>query len=181
MFNHSLLSRSFVSAVVAAAFITEPTPAVAQGGNVLEEITVTARKREESLQDTPISVTAFTGDMLEQQQIDDLDGVASSTPNLEFDYSSTFSGANAGSVYMRGIGQIDFTLTTEPGVGIYLDGVYISQSIGSVLNLVDIDTVEVLRGPQGTLFGRNTIGGAINVRSKRPDDTLHGEVEVTTG
>ncbi|NKB38730.1 MAG: TonB-dependent receptor [Gammaproteobacteria bacterium] len=133
------------------------------------------------MQDTPISITAFTGEMLERQGITSLDGVASSSPNVEFDYSSTFSGANAASVYMRGIGQVDFTLTTEPGVGIYLDGVYISQSIGSVLSLVDIETVKVLRGPQGTLFGRNTIGGAINVRSKLPDDQFHGDVELTGG
>lgn len=149
---------------------------------VLEEIVVTARKREESLQDTPISITAFTGDALEQQHIQNLAGIAGFTPNMEFDDVSTFSGSNsAASVFIRGIGQVDFTLTTEPGVGIYLDGVYISQSIGGVLNLVDIDRVSVLRGPQGTLFGRNTIGGAINVVSKLPEDKFYGDVKLTTG
>ncbi len=149
---------------------------------VLPEIVVTARKREESLQDTPISITAFTGESLERQQIDQLDSIASATPNMMFDNSTGFAGSNsAAAVYIRGIGQVDFTLTTEPGVGIYLDGVYIAQSVGSVLSLVDVQRIEVLRGPQGTLFGRNTIGGAINVTSKLPDETLHGDVEVTGG
>lgn len=177
----SKLKLSWILLLCGAIVLVMPSGHVIADATVLEEITVTARKREESLQDTPISVSAFTGEMLEQQGITRLDGVAASSPNVEFDYSSTFSGGNAASVYMRGIGQVDFTLTTEPGVGIYLDGVYISQSIGSVLSLVDVDTIEVLRGPQGTLFGRNTIGGAINVRSRLPDEELHGELELTTG
>jgi iron complex outermembrane receptor protein len=149
---------------------------------LLEEVTVTARRREESLQDTPISITAFTGEALERQQIERLNGIASATPNLIFDSGATFSGANSSaSVFIRGIGQVDFSLTTEPGVGIYLDGVYLSQTIGSVLDLVDVERVEVLRGPQGTLFGRNTIGGAINVTSRKPDNSTHGDIEVTTG
>ncbi len=98
---------------------------VASGG-VLEEIVVTARRREESLQDTPISITAFTGAALEQRQINFLSDIGPFTPNMMFDTGSTFSGANtSASVFIRGIGQVDFTLTTEPGVGIYLDGVYI--------------------------------------------------------
>ena len=155
----------------------------AAGGGMLEEITVTARRREESLQDTPISITAFTGDGLQMRQIDRLSGIGPFTPNMQFDTGATFSGANSSaSVFIRGIGQVDFTLTTEPGVGIYLDGVYMSQTIGSVLDLVDIERVEVLRGPQGTLFGRNTIGGAINVTSVKPStEKLDGDVKVTVG
>ena len=181
MLFHASFTRRLAAAAAIAMLAPTAPPVFAQGAAMLEEITVTARKREERLQDTPISVTALTGAMLEQRQIDTLDGIAGSTPNLEFDNATTFSGTNAAAVYLRGIGQIDFTLTTEPGVGIYVDGVYLSQSIGSVLSLVDIDAIEVLRGPQGTLFGRNTIGGAINIRSKLPDDKLHGEAEVTGG
>ena len=125
-----------IDELIRGSLVTDPifivSAANAQG--VLEEIVVTARKREESLQDTPISVTAFTGDTLEAQHIDNLDAIASFTPNMEFDSSSTFSGSSgAGSIFIRGIGQVDFTLTTEPGVGVYLDGVYVSTSIGSVL------------------------------------------------
>ncbi len=90
-------------------------PGVA-GGGVLEEITVTARRREESLQDTPISITAFTGDALQQRQINFLSELGPFTPNMMFDSGATFSGANtSASVFIRGIGQVDFTLTTEPG------------------------------------------------------------------
>ncbi len=154
----------------------------ATASSLLEEIVVTARRREERLQDTPISISAFPGAPLDQPQLNPLSGIGLSTPNLMFDTGATFSGANSSaSVFIRGIGQVDFTLTTEPGVGIYLDGVYLSQTIGSVLDLVDIESVEVLRGPQGTLFGRNTIGGATNVTSRKPADGTHGHVQVTTG
>ncbi len=115
----------------------------------LEEIVVTARRREESLQDTPVSITAFSGEALERQHIDRLNGIASFTPNLTFDNGATFSGANSSaSVFIRGIGQVDFTLTTEPGVGIYLDGVYLSQTIGSVLDLVDIEASRCCADPR---------------------------------
>jgi iron complex outermembrane receptor protein len=162
--------------------LAAPAPAPAQEAGALEEIVVTARKREESLQDTPISITSFSGAALAQQHVDRLDGVAAATPNLIFDTGTSFSGAaSAAAVYIRGIGQLDFTLNSEPGVGIYVDGVYVATSIGSVLDLIEIDRVEILRGPQGTLFGRNTIGGAINVITRLPDDTLHGDLKVTAG
>ena len=172
-----------VIAVTVLASAPAPRLAVAQDEAVgLEEIVVTARKREESLQDTPISITAFTGDMLEQQHVTSLDEIAGYTPNLQFDTATIFSGSNAAAaVYIRGIGQIDYSLTNDPGVGIYLDGVYMSTSIGSVLDLVDIERVEVLRGPQGTLFGRNTIGGAISVTTRQPDNSLHGDFKAVLG
>lgn len=177
---------AFIAPLLALLLPGPPPEALAQddtrAASEIQEIMVTARKREETLQDTPISVTAFTGETIARQHIDQLDGIASATPNMMFDSSTGFAGStSAAAVYIRGIGQVDFALTTEPGVGIYLDGVYIAQSIGSVLNLVDIERVEVLRGPQGTLFGRNTIGGAISVTSKLPNGTLNGDVQVTTG
>jgi iron complex outermembrane receptor protein len=151
-------------------------------GAMLEEVVVTARKREESLQDSPVSITVFSDDMLDQMHIDRLDGIANATPNLMFDTGASFSGGtSAAAVYIRGIGQIDFTLNSEPAVGIYLDGVYIATSIGSVLDLAEIERVEVLRGPQGTLFGRNTIGGAINISSRMPGPEPYQELEVTLG
>lgn len=177
--------RHWLLGCLAASSLAAPCPIAAatdESAVALEEIVVTARKREESLLDTPVAVTAFTGDALAKQHVDRLDGIATATPNVVFDAGGTFSGTStSASVYIRGIGQIDFTPTTEPGVGIYLDGVYMSQAMGSVLELVDIERVEVLRGPQGTLFGRNTIGGAINVTTRQPDERLHGEARITTG
>ena len=183
--NNHTRQLTFLLAMLAGPLLAvEPVMVRAEVQNEagLEEIVVTARKREESLQDTPVSITAFTGAMLEQQHITSLDKIADATPNLIFDTGTTFSGSNAAAaVYIRGIGQIDYSMATDPGVGIYLDGVYVATSIGSVLDMVDIERVEVLRGPQGTLFGRNTIGGAINVTSKLPDAPLHGDLKVTAG
>lgn len=151
-------------------------------GSSLEEIVVTARKRKEDIQDTPISITALTAAGLEERQMTSIASIDHFAPNVVFNTSSPISGTrSSASVFIRGVGQTDFALSTDPGVGIYLDGVYIARSVGSVLDILDVDQVEVLRGPQGTLFGRNTIGGAINITSKRPDQELHTEVSVKTG
>lgn len=148
----------------------------------LEEVVVTARMREESLQDAPISISAFTGDSLEYRGVSNIGDIASLTSNLTFQNNPSFGGSsNAASVYIRGVGQKEFLPTTDPGVGIYVDGVYIARSVGAILDLVDVERVEVLRGPQGTLFGRNTIGGAISLTTKKPHSELAGKVSVTTG
>ena len=148
----------------------------------LEEVIVTAQKRAQNLQDIPIAVTAFTPDDIERQNITNIAQIAEFTPNVVFDTTTSISGLSSGAaVFIRGIGQIDFGLTTDPGVGIYVDGVYISRSVGGVLDTLDIERVEVLRGPQGTLFGRNTMGGAFNITSQRPGGTLGGIAEMTVG
>jgi len=148
----------------------------------LEEVVVTARKREEGLQNTPISITAVSSEGLEKRQIISMDQVSNITPNLTINTSSAFSGSSqTPAVFLRGIGQTDFTLNTDPGVGIYVDGVYISRSVGALLDLVDVERVEILRGPQGTLFGRNTIGGSISITSNKPADDLSGKAKVTIG
>ncbi len=158
-------------------------PAYAQDASyTLEEVVVTARKREENLQQTPISITAFTSQSLQALQVDNISQIASATPGLTFDSSTAISGSRvSSSIFIRGIGQTDFTLVSDPGVGLYLDGVYIARSVGGVLDVVDVERVEVLRGPQGTLFGKNTIGGAISITSKSAGDEFAGEVEVKTG
>ncbi|MFC3052001.1 TonB-dependent receptor [Kordiimonas pumila] len=148
----------------------------------LEEIIVTARRRSENIQDTPVAITAFSGTGLKDRQINSIDGIADFTPGLTINSSSAFSGSSQSvSVFMRGIGQTDFTLNTDPGVGIYVDGVYISRSVGALLDLVDIDRLEVLHGPQGTLFGRNSVGGAISITTSRPADEAGGKVFATVG
>ena len=148
----------------------------------LEEVQVTAQKRTSSLQDTPISIQAFTDADLKAHSASDISQLADLTPNLVFDATSPISGSsNAAVVFIRGIGQTDFVLTSDPGVGIYLDGVYISRAMGGVLDLLDIERVEVLRGPQGTLFGKNTVGGALSVTTKKPGPEFEFEGSLTAG
>ena len=149
---------------------------------VLEEITVTARKRAETLQDTPVSVTAFTGNNMEARGFTDVSQISDYTPNVQFDTTAPLSGgSNAATIFIRGVGQTDFNHNVDPGVGVYIDGVYLARSVGSVLGLLDVERIEVLRGPQGTLFGKNTIGGAVNVTTKRPGGEFEGKVNATYG
>ena len=176
-----------VAAVVAAILLTDSAAIFkqvhAQGRSsaLLEEIVVTARKREENLQDAPIAVSAFSGDALDFRGITEIGKLDQFVPNLVLNESTTYSNVTNAAVYIRGIGQNDFTPVIDPGVGIYVDGVYLGRSVGAVLDIVDLERVEVLRGPQGTLFGRNTIGGAISLSSKKPDEEFGGKVDVKYG
>ncbi len=183
----SINKAAFVNVFLTIVYFTQPFGIVwAQGSGspsaVLEEIIVTARKREESLMDTPIAITAFQDEELRAANISSIDQIANAAPGLIFDDTTSISGSpNSASVFIRGIGQADFTLTSESGVGIYIDDAYLPHSMGNVVDAIGIERVEVLRGPQGTLFGRNTIGGAVRVVSKKPHDELEGDVEVTLG
>jgi iron complex outermembrane receptor protein len=148
----------------------------------LETITVTARKVAENQQDTPIAVSAFTAQALVDRQVfktDDLDQI---TPNLQFSNNAPLAGNNASSqVFIRGIGQTDPTSTVDPGVGLYIDDVYMGSAVGGTMDFRDIASVQVLRGPQGTLFGRNTIGGAILITTTEPGDVFGGSARVGLG
>src|SRR3990170_366663 len=183
------LSRGFASLSGALCIVAVPIHAQNTGGSSealeglgLEEITVTARRREENLQDTPVAVTAFTGEALEMRAASSVDAVSQFVPNVQFDGAAALSGgAYNATVFIRGIGQNDFAIFSDPGVAMYLDGVYLGRSIGGIMDAVDLQRIEILRGPQGTLFGRNTIGGAVNIVSKQPTDELEGEVSVTGG
>ena len=182
-------SKSFKCAffvVVSASLLCPSAPLSAQsesGSSVyLEEIVVTARKREESLQDTPLAVSAFNAAELENRNIVSVSEVSRYVPNIQFDNVAWESGGgNSSQIAIRGIGQTDYVLTIEPGVALYVDGVYISKSMGSMVDNIDLERVEVMRGPQGTLFGKNTIGGAVSVISKRPSEEFEGSMEVTGG
>src|SRR5690606_20425840 len=135
-----------------------PIPSSAQVEEV-GTILVTARRREESLQETPIAISAFSAETLEQRQIVQTQDLERITPSLQFKPAGQLSGNSAASVvFIRGIGQLDPTAAVDPGVGVYIDEVYVGRSVGGTLEFGDIASVEVLRGPQGTLFGRNTIG-----------------------
>jgi len=148
----------------------------------LEEITVTARRVEENLQDTPISITAISGNALEERQVFRTDTLDQLVPNLQFANNAPLAGNNASSaIFIRGIGQTDPTSTVDPGVGLYIDDVYIGNAVGGNMELRDIASAQVLRGPQGTLFGRNTIGGAVLLSTADPGDEFGGKVRAGFG
>lgn len=136
-----------------------------------DDIVVTARRRAERLQDVPVAVTALSAANLEAKGAMDIAAIAPSTPGLSFNGGAVGGSGTSSSaqIFVRGIGQDDYLPTTDPGVGIYIDEIYLGRTTGSILSLTDIERVEVLRGPQGTLFGRNTIGGAILVTTRKPD------------
>ncbi|MDK2760779.1 MAG: TonB-dependent receptor [Sphingopyxis sp.] len=188
-------TRLLCASALAAGLVAAAAPAQAMQADGAEsaptaapdpaydEIIVTARKREENLQNTPIAITAIGGAQLEARGAVDLTTMQNIAPNLTLKTGGGTSGATFTPVInIRGIGQGDFTINTDPGVGVYIDGVYLGRSVGSVLDLADVQRVEVLRGPQGTLFGRNTIGGAISVVSKMPDPReTSGSLSITGG
>lgn len=157
---------------------TSATPESEREG--IEEIVVTSRKREETLQEVPLAVTAFTEIDLKDQQIRRLDDVMKTTPSLMMDNAV---GGTSGSarIYMRGVGNGNAGLRDENGIGIYIDGVYQPRATQQILAVSDIRSIEVLRGPQGTLFGKNTIGGAINVTTAKPGTDFAGYGEVRVG
>ena len=146
----------------------------------IEEIIVTARKKEESLQKVPVAVTVLSADDLEKRSIPDLLEVARFTPNMYITPIGTAS-PDQSSVFIRGVGNADSFVTTDPGVGTYVDGVFLGRAQGGILDILDIERIEVLRGPQGTLFGKNTTGGAINVVSNAPEGDLNGKLSLTFG
>ena len=150
-------------------------------GYGLEEIVVTTRKQSENLQSTPVTVTAFTETALQNRGIQNNADIANFTPNVVFDTSSTFAGADTFQAFIRGVGQSDFALNTDPGVGLYIDGVYFARAPGSVIDLLDIERVEVLKGPQGTLFGRNSIGGVVSIITRKPTNDFEFRGEATVG
>ena len=154
-------------------------PAEGQKTTTLESIKVTARKREETLQEVPVAVTAFTADALDRLNVRDLSDLDAQVPNLTL-YAARGSNTTI-TAYIRGVGQSDPLWGVDPGVGLYLDDVYVARPQGALLDVFDVDRVEVLRGPQGTLYGKNTIGGAIKYVSKGLRSDFNGYGSATVG
>jgi iron complex outermembrane receptor protein len=175
----ALAVAGVLSAIAPPSFAADKP--VAAPSDSLEEIVVTAQFRSEKLQNVPIAITALSSESMDSRNMTNLLDVANVAPNVTmFENSAAFGKTNA--AFIRGIGQGDFNLAAgEPGVGIYIDGVYFSTTLGSAFDLFDLDRVEILRGPQGTLEGKNAIGGAINMISKKPVGDGSGFVDVTLG
>jgi iron complex outermembrane receptor protein len=175
--------RAALFASIAMSGLAVTAPAMAQeeatGADNADEIIVTARRREENLLDVPIAVSAFSGEALELRGALDLTDIGNITPNTTLE---TSRGTNSTlSAFIRGIGQQDPVSGFEPGVGIYLDDVYLNRPQAAVLDIYDVERIEVLRGPQGTLYGRNTIGGAVKYVTKRLPQEFALSARATVG
>jgi|688.fasta_scaffold28413_2 iron complex outermembrane receptor protein len=165
----SRLVAAAVAAIVAAA------PVSAAENDVLEEVVVTAEKRSSTVQDTPISIAAFSGAELESAGITTTDGLSNLTPGLVVQKEVI------GKVVIRGVGTENFSVGSDPGVAIHHDGVYVARSSVSIFDFFDTERVEVLRGPQGTLYGRNATGGVINIISRKPEKDFGGYAKLDVG
>jgi len=145
-------------------------PAFSQGVQALEEIVVTARRREENLQEVPVAITAFSAEELELRSIENVEDLQVLLPNVDIRGNGT-SGGNQGNMAIRGI----------PGVARYIDGIALSGNQGSLENVVELERIEVLRGPQGTYFGKNAIGGAIQYVTQKPQEEFGARIKATLG
>ncbi len=176
-----LISTAICSSCMLAAL---PTVASAQtdeasSGVGIGEIVVTAQKRAENIQDVPIAISAVSGQYLESRGITSIDSLGSIAPNVKIERAP--SNKTISQISIRGSVTINPAITWEPAVGLYLDGVYIAKAQGSIFDVADLERVEVLRGPQGTLYGRNALAGAVNLVVKKPSGELGGSAELSYG
>ncbi len=162
-------------ALAVTSFLAFPNPASAS----VEEVLVTAQRREQNIQDVPIALTALSADEMEARQIDEPLDVVNYVPNL-FGGNNTGLGT-ANSYYLRGIGNTESIATFDAPVGTYVDNIYIARQNGNNVSFFDVERIEVLRGPQGTLFGRNTTGGAVSIHMKKPAEEFGGYAEISLG
>jgi iron complex outermembrane receptor protein len=174
----SLKTRYLSGAVMLLSAAAMTQSAMAQ--DQLEDIVVTAEFREANLQDTPIAITAVNADMLDARGQTSIDQVAAQAPNVSL-RPQPQNGGSGLIAFIRGVGQVDFNYALDPGVGVYVDDVYIPTLSSSLLELMDLDRVEILRGPQGTLAGKNSIGGAIKLFSAKPQGDNTGSFKVEYG
>jgi iron complex outermembrane receptor protein len=175
-----LLLAGAASAVAQDAPAGSTAPSAEAGG--LQEIVVTAERRSENIQSVPIAVSAFTAEQLQSRNLTDVHTLGAVTPGVNLDAGAPFSGDRSVlSASIRGVGQDDFAFNLNPAVGVYLDGVYLARTIGANQNLLDVDRVEILKGPQGTLFGANTEGGAISIVTHTPGNEQRFIAQATGG
>ncbi len=167
-----------VSGAIAVALLVEPAAAQEEPDGGIEEIVVRARRREELLVDTPISVTALSDSTLRDAGVYRVDEIQNLVPNLQF---SVGRENQEGFIRLRGVGTTSGEIVFDPGVAVYIDGVFLPRMIGQLIDVVDIGQIEVLRGPQGTLFGKNSVGGAISINTIKPQPELSARMLVSAG
>ncbi|MEP6347318.1 MAG: TonB-dependent receptor plug domain-containing protein, partial [Parasphingorhabdus sp.] len=175
--------RATLATASLLAIMTVSAPALAQQDtsdqaqeSTGDVIIVTANRRNQSIQDVPLSITAFDGDELDNRSITSIEQVGAIAPGVQI---STYQGDT--SIFIRGIGTPSIIAGTDSSTATYIDGVYISRPAAIGPQFFDIDRIEVLRGPQGTLYGRNATGGAVNIVTNRPTDVLEGNLQMTVG
>lgn len=180
-----LLAGACMSTVAIAA---QPVPEAGAGTEAsassdvhVEEIIVTAQRRETNLQETPIAITALSGGALDARGVKNIGNLENFAPNLQINQGRPDGGGSTAAITIRGVGQNDAQFPNDPGVGLYIDGVYSARSYGGLIGLLDVERIEVLRGPQGTLFGRNTIGGAVNIVTTPPSQEFNGHINLLYG
>jgi len=169
---------SLAALLAGPAMAEQPSPPEADAA--MQDIVVTAQFRAQNLQDTPLAITAINAALLEARGQSSVIDVASQSPNVTLRPATSNLGPSL-QAFIRGVGQFDSSFAQEPGVGVYVDDVYYPTLTGSIIDLVDLDRVEVLRGPQGTLSGQNSIGGSIKIYSRKPDGTEGGFLQATYG
>lgn len=180
MQNNLRLSAALLAlAIAGTGTVAWGQEAAQQETTGLQEIVVTAQKRVESLQQAPLAISAISADTIEQRGITDVSSLTSVAPNLVVGQTGAASANIA--IFIRGIGESDTVLTADSPVGLYVDGVVLGRTSGAIFDLVDLERIEVLRGPQGTLYGRNTTGGAVNLISKKPSDGFGLEQTISAG
>ncbi|MDE2620556.1 MAG: TonB-dependent receptor plug domain-containing protein, partial [Sphingomonadales bacterium] len=179
--------KKFVGYLMATCMLAASAPAFAQQANAetdggIQDIVVTAQKRVESAQTVPIAISVFSGSALSERAVSNVSQLTAVAPNVNFDNGVAFTGSTAVlAASIRGIGSSDFAFNIDPGVGVYVDGIYLARSVGANQDLLDTGRIEVLKGPQGTLFGRNTIGGAVSIVTRDPANEFRVQGDFTAG
>lgn len=182
MKSHQAFKLYLLGAIAFPAFAvaqTNPAPASNAQSFSIEEVVVTAQRREQRLQDVPLAVSAFTAESLQSGKVESLVNLDGRIPNVVLAPVGAFQFASAFSI--RGLGFADVESSFEPTVGVEIDGVYLTRNSGAITDFFDVENVTVLRGPQGTLYGRNTIGGVVSVRTSRPDGEFGVRGQATLG
>ena len=177
--NKKIRSAILLAMAVGLFPVSGANAAESPASSVFEEVVVTARRREETAQSVPIPITALSGEQLTMRNITDITDIERLSPNTDISESSV--NGSATQVFIRGIGQVNWSSTQDPKIGIYIDGVYLSRPQGGLVDLMDVQRVEVLRGPQGTLFGRNTTAGLIQIISNKPTQEQEFDIQAGVG
>ena len=177
----ALVAFGLFSSGAAMAQTAGDTPSSDDQGGI-QDIIVTAQKRSENVQNVPIAISAFAGDALAERAVGNVSQLAALSPNVNLDSGVSFTASTAVlAASIRGIGASDFAFNIDPAVGVYVDGVFLARSVGANQDLLDVERIEILKGPQGTLFGRNTVGGAISIVTRDPGKEFSARGDLALG